>query len=218
MSALRSRTAGILTFAAFGLCSLLDHAAISSGTPLGAGLTFVQFSLVGALILSRSTYRHRWALAALAAVLVAAFCWQAVRTSLVAASALPHTLAYSGLLAVFGASLLPGREALVTALARQLHGPITSEMAGYTRQVTWAWCVFFGAQLATSLLLFLFAPLAAWSFFVNVLNLPLLVLMFALEYAYRGIALQNPPRHGVAYMTAMAAFLKQRMSKPTGAG
>jgi uncharacterized membrane protein len=37
----------------------------------------------------------------------------------------------------------------------------------------------------TSLLLFAFASLPAWSLFVNVLSLPLIAAMFIAEYVYR---------------------------------
>lgn len=218
MRLLRSRIVSILAITAVGLCSLLDHAALLAGTPLAAALAFLQLSVVGAVLLWRIPYRHKWPAGGLLCLMLALFCWRSVQPSLVAASAIPHTLAYLGLLAVFGTSLLPGRDALVTALARHMHGPISDEMAAYTRKLTWLWCVFFGAQLLGSLFLFLFAPLATWSFFVNVLNLPLLVLMFVAEYALRGFGLPNPPRHGLAYMTGMVAFIREKMSKQPSGG
>src|SRR5579864_4037220 len=92
-----------------------------------------------------------------------------VRAGLAAVSGLPHAFIYGGLLAIFGASLRPGREPLVTALSRQMYAVVPAEMAAYTRGVTWAWCAFFAAELLTSLALFLLAPRAVWSFFVNLL-------------------------------------------------
>jgi uncharacterized membrane protein len=218
MRPLRSRTATILAFAGFGLYSLLDHAALTSGTPLAAGLAFVQLCVIGTLVLVPIPYRYKWPVGAILCLMIAALCWRAIQPSLVVATALPHTLAYAGLLLVFGSSLLPGRDALVTALARHLHAPISDEMAAYTRKLTWLWCGFFAGQLIVSLSLFLLAPLSAWSFFVNVLNLPLLALVVVGEYAFRGFFLSNPPRIGLAYMTSMAAFIRDKMSKPAGSG
>jgi uncharacterized membrane protein len=214
----RSRTASILTVAAVGAYSLLDHAALVTGMRLAPGLAFVQLSAIGALILWSLPYRRKWLAGSALFLAIGALCWQSVWPSLVAASAIPHTLAYLGLLTVFGASLLPGRDALITALARHMHAPISDEIAAYTRGLTWAWCIFFAAQLSISLVLFLLAPLSAWSFFVNVLNLPLLVLMFVAEYIFRGFALRDPPRYGVAYMTAMAAFIREKLSKKASTG
>src|SRR5579864_3068791 len=87
-----------------------------------------------------------------------------VGVGLVAASGLPHAFIYAGLLAIFGASLRPGREPLVTALSRRMYAVVPADMAAYTRGVTWAWCAFFAAELLTSLALFLLAPRAVWSF------------------------------------------------------
>jgi hypothetical protein len=132
---------------------------------------------------------------------------------LIAASGLPHALIYLGLLAMFGATLRPGRDALVTGLARRMYGAIPAEMASYTRRVTWAWCAFFVTQLATSLILFLVAPLAVWSFFVNVLNLPLLALMFVAEQTCRPYFLRNAPRHSLADMLRMILHVARGLSK-----
>jgi hypothetical protein len=132
---------------------------------------------------------------------------------LVAASAAPHTLAYLALLPAFAITLLPGREPLVTLIARRVSGPLEGEMMAYTRGVTWAWCIFFAAQLLTSFVLFWSAPLGMWSFFVNVLNLPLVALMFVGEYAFRGLYLRDPPRHTLADIRRAVGYFKESFSK-----
>jgi uncharacterized membrane protein len=85
----------------------------------------------------------------------------------------------------FGRTLVPGREPLVTAIARFVRGRLDPDVERYTRRVTWAWCGFFAANAAVSATLAAFAPLAAWSVYTNVLATPLLALMFVAEYAYR---------------------------------
>jgi uncharacterized membrane protein len=89
------------------------------------------------------------------------------------------------LLWFFGRTLAPGREPLVTAIARLVRGRLDPEIERYTRHVTWAWCGFFAANAAVSAALAALAPLAAWSLYTNVLATPLFALMFAAEYAYR---------------------------------
>jgi uncharacterized membrane protein len=101
------------------------------------------------------------------------------------ASAIPHAMTYLALLVVFAVSLQPGREAVVTILARKARGALSGEIVRYTRRVTWAWCWFFVAQLMGSLVLLLFAPLDAWSLFVNLCNLPVIGAMLCAEYIYR---------------------------------
>ena len=136
-----------------------------------------------------------------------------VDIGLVAVPATLHTVVYTALLATFGLSLRPGRVTLVTVLARRMHGAIPDDMAAYTRGVTWTWCGFFGAQLATSLALFLWAPIAAWSLFVNVLDLPLIVLMFMAEHAYRMVHLRNPPRYTMSDARRMMGHIKNMVLK-----
>ncbi len=105
--------------------------------------------------------------------------------SLLAVAGLSHLALFGGLLVLFGATLLPGRTPLVTELAERLDPGFHPGMAGYTRAVTGAWCLFFAAQLLASLLLLLFAPTAAWSLFVNGLDVALVALMFGAEYGVR---------------------------------
>jgi len=135
-----------------------------------------------------------------------------VGAGLVAASGLPHAVVYAGLLAIFGASLRPGREPLVTALSRQMYGVVPADMAAYTRGVTWAWCAFFAAELIASLVLFLLAPRVAWSFFVNLLNLPLIALMFIGEHTVRPFLLKDAPRHSVADARRFIAYIKEGLA------
>jgi uncharacterized membrane protein len=123
------------------------------------------------------------------------------------ASFVTHAALYLGLLVVFGRTLLPGREPLVTRLARRFEDPLPPVVARYTRGVTWAWALFAAGQLAGSALLLCLAPAATWSLFVNALEWPLIAAMFAAEYACR-VAIV-PRRHRVGAVTAVRAFLRR---------
>jgi len=116
----------------------------------------------------------------------------------------PHITVYLLLLWFFGRTLRAGREPLVTRIARHEHGTLPAEIELYTRHVTWAWCIFFAIMAGTSALLFAFAPLAAWSWFANVLNIPLLILMFVAEYTFR--VLRFPAFSHASFFTAIRAF------------
>ena len=114
-----------------------------------------------------------------------------------------------GLLALgFGLSLKPGDTALCTRLADRLHGPLTPRELRYTRQVTAAWAIFFGALTFAILALYLFAPLAIWSLFVNFIALPLVALMFVAEYAVRGYLLPETDRRGI--LASVRVFFSTR--------
>lgn len=119
------------------------------------------------------------------------------RIGLLAVNGLSHATLNLFLLWLFGRTLLRGGDPLVSQMARHINGKLKPEMAIYTRQVTVAWCLYFGLQVIISLLLYLFAPIAAWSFFINVLNLPLLVLMFVAEYVYRTVSFPLHPRTSI---------------------
>jgi uncharacterized membrane protein len=112
----------------------------------------------------------------------------------VAVSGVSHAACYLFLLWYFGRSLAPGREAVATRLARRVHGNLEPGMELFTRRVTVAWCFFLAAQLIVSALLLALAPLPAWSLFVNLLNLPLLALMFVGQLVYRAIRHPDYPR------------------------
>ena len=139
-----------------------------------------------------------------------------LKLGFVTASALTHWAIYSTLLLTFALTLRRGREPLITGMARRLHGVLSAEMVVYTRRVTMAWSGCFAVQLATSVTLFIFAPLVVWSFFVNILDLPLVALMFAAEYAVRLRVLRDPPRHSLAAILSMIADAKKPREEPAG--
>ncbi len=92
---------------------------------------------------------------------------------------------YLALLTVFIRSLQPEKMPLITRLALLIRGELPPDLQLYTRQVTMLWTIFFAAQLLISLLLFLFAPRVWWLIFITFLNMPLVVLMFGMEYGFR---------------------------------
>lgn len=138
------------------------------------------------------------------------------RLGVVTASAMMHWAIYGGLLLTFGLTLRPGREALITRMARQIHGALSDEVTVYTRRANWAWCGFFAAQLTTSITLFVFAPLVVWSFFVNVLDLPLVATMFTVEYLCRRLCLRDPPRQSLAQIVRLITDVRKPGDQPAG--
>ena len=114
-----------------------------------------------------------------------------------AVSGLTHASVNLVLLWYFARTLRAGDEALVTRLARRVHGSLAPRLAVYTRRVTVAWAMFFAAQVAVSIVLFAFAPLELWSMYVNLLNVPLIALMFAAEHLYRRLRFPDHPRASI---------------------
>jgi uncharacterized membrane protein len=136
----------------------------------------------------------------------------AVEAPVLALAALPHTAAYLFMLWLFGRTLLGGREPIITRVARRVRGTLPPELETYTRRLTAAWCVFFAGQLAVSALLFGFDSVENWSFFVSVLNFPLVALMFVGDWLYRVVRYPHLPQSSIA--KAVKAFVQDRASSP----
>jgi uncharacterized membrane protein len=121
---------------------------------------------------------------------------------------LQHVGMFLALGAWFGATLRPGREALVTRFARRAGQALDAPELAYTRRVTLAWTLYFAAIAGISTLLFFLGPLPAWSAFANLLTLPLSVAMFAAEFAVR---LRTHPElcHG-GLMRSVRSFMEHR--------
>lgn len=186
----------------------LVHASVSS-TQTGAFhalLLWLPLAALAGWILVRSSNKRAWLAALGAAAVVVYLVEHQERLGLAAVSGISHATAYLFLLWYFGQTLARGREPIITRYARQVHGGLPPDMELFTRRLTIAWCVFFAAQLTASGLLFALAPLEAWSLFINLLNLPLLVLMFVGQFAYRIVRHPDYPRASI--WRALEAFTK----------
>jgi uncharacterized membrane protein len=189
------RAAALLAFVA---CQWLAHLALieDAGGALRLALLLLPLVLLAYWMIAHAGNKLAWTAVLIVA---AAVTWaleqaRAGTWGLAFLYGAPHAAAYLFLLWLFGRTLLRGRDPLVSRIARRVHGTLAPEMEAYTRRVTLAWCVFFAGQVAVSALLLAFAPLAAWSLFVNVLNVPLLALMFGSEYLYRVAHHPDHPR------------------------
>lgn len=126
---------------------------------------------------------------------------------------LEHAGTYALLCATFGLTLKRGESPMVSRFARIVHGELTPALARYTRSATWAWTLYFGGLASLSLLLFWLAPIHVWSTFAYLLGMPLLVLMFAGEYAARCRLL--PPADRAGPLEAIRAY--RQASRKTAA-
>ncbi|HYJ19732.1 MAG TPA: hypothetical protein VEW72_11235 [Burkholderiales bacterium] len=129
---------------------------------------------------------------------------------------LPHLAVYFLLLGWFGGTLRPGREPLVTFMARHAHESMSPELLVYTRHLTIAWCVFFLVMALTSTALFAWASAETWSLFANLLNMPLVIAMFVAEYLWR--RLRHPELSRTTIPVMIQAFMKlgSSDSRPPG--
>ena len=183
------------------------HSAVvaGGGGPTSHVLAYAPLVVLACWVLLR--YRHKlvW-LGALAAAAGMIYLMQRDPAGLAAAYGIPHAAINLLLLGLFASTLGRGREPLITRLARRVHGTLTPLHEAYTRKLTVFWCVYFAVQVLVSCLLFAFAPLWVWSLFVNLLNVPLLVLAFVGEYLFRVSRFPQLPHVSIAQ--AVRAFSK----------
>lgn len=198
-----------------GLISpFVTHAVLTSSTPAGGSwaVIFLQLALASWFVVAKIKAPYQIPTLGALAVIGVAICFMHLRGGLAVSSGLLHMLAYLCLLVMFGSSLLRGREPIVMFFARTIHGPLSEELLKYTRGVTNAWCVFFALQLLGSGLLLIFAPVGWWSLFVNVLNAPLVCIMFLAERLSRPLWVANAPREEFAQVMALIELIKSRMT------
>lgn len=183
---MRSQLTGTTLAGLACLSPLIGHTALASGD--GSSAPSLWLAVQAAILVLLATRAGRSSTSRcllvgllVGAAIVAAF---ATRGLIVATTALAHAALYLTLLVWFARSLAE-REDVITQLARKLKGSLSPEMAAYARRVTKLWCAFFAMQIVISAGLLAFAPLPAWSFFVNILDLPMVVAVFTAEYLYR---------------------------------
>lgn len=171
---------------------------------LGAVLSVAPVLLIALLFAWQSAHRAALlGLLALACVLMIGS-WPILKRHFGLLYWLQNVGLYLILFATFGRTLLANRQPLCTRFAEALYGPVSPQHARYTRRVTFAWALFFAVMAQISTLLFFFAPLADWSIFANFLTLPLVGLMFLVEYAVRRIVL--PDTGHMRFFDAIRAF------------
>jgi uncharacterized membrane protein len=198
--------ASIVTYA------LLQHYANTTpgAAAMGAGLAVAPLLITWLLLARRTPWP--WVSLVSASLLAGAVLfesWPRIEHSFPLMFMLQEAGLYLMLAFGFGRSLMSGQIPMCTHWATMIHGPLSEPVQRYTRTVTIAWTVFFVAISLTSVLLYLFASLRAWSIFSNFLTLPLAAAMFAIEYEVR--------RHRLPWMrraslkdTARAYFATSR--------
>lgn len=112
---------------------------------------------------------------------------------------------------LFGRTLLAGREPLVTRFARIIHGALPQPIERYTRSVTAVWTAFFAVMAAIAIVLYALASREAWSAFVNLLTIPSVAAMFAIEYAVR--RMRFPDFEHVSILEGARAFQRAFASR-----
>lgn len=89
---------------------------------------------------------------------------------------------------LFGRTLANGSTPLISRFAEfEQGGALTTELARYTRRLTWIWTLFFVALAAISAWLAASGDRVAWSWFTNFASYLLVGALFLGEFVYRRI-------------------------------
>jgi uncharacterized membrane protein len=195
-------------FAFLGYQFFIHKIALSGQlTPITATLVFIPFVIATGWVIAFEL-GLRLALLITTAMMMLGLAW-ANMFGLPAAIifGLPHLVTNLFLLWFFLHTLKEGREPLITSIARKVHGSLTLDLEIYTRRVTFAWGLFFALQVAISIGLYIFASLKIWSMFINILNAPLIVLMFLCEYTYRILRYRD---HQSSILSGLQFFTREK--------
>jgi uncharacterized membrane protein len=196
-----------------GYAALVHYSNSHSGAkPLGAVLAVAPLLAIGLGVAWRSTYRLTAVALALLAGSLAFSRWKILESNYSLLYLLEDLTLYGLLSVTFARSLAKNRMPLCSYWATLVHGPLPPLVARYTRTVTTAWAVFFALIGATSVTLYAWASLPAWSAFANFVTLPLVGLMFLSEYAVRRKTL--PPSHRTGLLRSVQVFLDASRAAP----
>lgn len=102
---------------------------------------------------------------------------------------LPPLLINSALMIVFALTLRRGSMPLVERLMRMEYfgSGLPAALVRFARNLTRVWVGYFAGIVLVSLVLAVRAPLESWSLFANVLSYFLAIILFLVQYVWRGL-------------------------------
>jgi len=204
-------TVGLALIAYVSLAHYASSLAAKDGSRYVA-IALLPYLTLAAVLAWRSRHRYAWLLAYAALAYLAWRHFDSIGDRAAWVYFIQHVGGNTLLALVFGSSLAANRVPLCTRIAAFAHDPMAPKLVRYTRQVTLAWTVFFAASAGVSTLLFAYAPIVVWSVFANVLALPLVALMFGVEYIVRLWLL--PDIKHVSIFHAMRGYLHLARASP----
>ena len=183
-----SRARMFRRFAGALACILIMHlSALFSFVLVGASVVAAFGAFVLATIFVDRDTRHRTAVGLAASVLALIGLMVLVKLGWDGAEIfyLPPILITGYVAFIFGRTLLPGREPLITRFRRLEWGEVSAPLARYTKVLTVSWTLLMTAMTIEVAVLAVLLDLETWSWYANVLNPLIAVAFFGLEHIYR---------------------------------
>ena len=180
--------AGVAALVVYALLSnwLMVHAADHAWT---VGLLFGPLLLALGAMGWRKRQPWTWGACAVLLAVLALVVWRGGVVNAQRLYVLQHAALHVAMGWGFAMTLRGTEKPLITALAEVVHGrlgqPFSAELARYTRAVTVLWVGYFVAMVAISLVLYAWAPWAAWSLFCTVLTPISVAVLFVAEHLWR---------------------------------
>ena len=181
--------------------ALISHLVSIAPPPAGFGTVLFAVLPLLAVIMAIGWHAHRWLALAVCAVVAIALWHQAdqIGRHVPMVYLLQNVSTNAALMVIFGASLRHGHVPLVSRFAAMVRGsPLAPAIERYTRRVTLAWTLFFATMIVASVGLHVTTPVEVWSVFANLLMLPLIGMMFVVEYAIRRRVLRDFPHSPIS--------------------
>jgi uncharacterized membrane protein len=120
----------------------------------------------------------------------------------------PSVIFNAGLLVIFGHTLLPGREPLITRFRRIDVGFVAPVFVSYTRTLTALWTLIFAVGTTVSLGAALWGDIALWSWLALIV-LPIVTAVFFVgEHVYR--AIRYGPEAGASLLRTLRIMTDER--------
>jgi uncharacterized membrane protein len=186
----------------FAASSALIHFAVTRQTPLLERAALIALAFVPFSVGIAELRPVAWC----AFALLAATAWWLVGLDGGAPFLFLPSILIPALLAWFFASTLrPGRESLITAVARAARPDTPDYLLRYSRTLTVLWTLLFAAMALWDGLLAAFAPQSWWSFMANLANYLLVGAFVVGEYVFRRLRFRDYAHPGFAEYVRIVA-------------
>jgi uncharacterized membrane protein len=186
----------------FAASSALIHFAVTRHTPLLERLALIALAFVPFSVGIAELHIGAWC--AFAALAAAAW-WVVGLDGGAPFLYLPSILIPAMLAWFFASTLLPGRESLITAVARAARPDTPDYLLRYSRTLTVLWASLFAAMALWDGLLATLAPKSWWSFMANLVNYLVVGAFVVGEYVFRRLRFRDYAHPGFAEYVRIVA-------------
>ena len=207
------------------VCLVFIHIAILKETydlAVAAGLVYSSISFaIGWFAAERRSFWSPWLVPIVLMIGAQVGIWCGYKSA-VALVLAPSVAVNAMLFVLFGHTLLPGREPLITRFRRVEQGYVTLKFASYTRYLTILWVILFAIATITSVAAAFWGGTALWSW-ISLVAIPVATSsLFLGEHIYRALRFgpegRSSPMRTLAIVLRPDAWRDSATSQPDSRG